>query len=895
MRLHHWLYTIPLRLRSLLLRRRVDDELDEEFQFHLEQQIAAGIQGGLTPTEARERAIRSLDRIELRKEECRDMRRLNFLDDLLQDIRYAIRVLRKSPAFTTVAILSLALGIGANTAIFSVMDVLLLRPLPVSESARLQLVNLLAKSGLRYSFNYPLFEMIRDRNEVFSDIFAWSTPNLQTPVNGDMALIKGAFASGDYFNGLRVAPAIGRAFSREDDQPTGGKNGPVAVISDGFWARNYGRSPSALGQSIVLNGVGVNIIGVMPAGFFGAEVGTALEVWVPLNYQRQLQDPRCISSSDCWYLRVIGRLKPGVSEQQAAAQLAAISRGIMEDSHPPQRADRRAEFLARTLSVEPGAAGYTGLRRRLRTPLRVLMALVGFVLLIACANMANLLTARAQARGKEVAVRLAMGAGRARVIRQFLTESLLLAIGGAAAGFLVAVSATRALIALLSTTDNPIYLNLQPDWRVLLFTATAAIGTGLFFGLAPAFRATRIGVGPALKERSHQLHNSGARFGFTRWLLGFQVALSIVLLAAAGLLASSLLRLWTENPGFDPRGVTVVALDTTKLPQKGPQLIDLYNTILDRVRTLPQVTSATVMSTTPLTGAGWDNYVTIPGRTDLSEEQRDAFINAVGPRFFETLRAPLLAGRAINENDTAQSAKVAIISENAARRWFPRGAVGQDIQLQGANVRIVGIAANTKYSNLREALPQTMYVPYTQWTQTGSIALRTRAPLRQTYSAFRDMLRQVAPGAPIRTIRTMEQQVDESLSTERLTAYLSVFFAVLALLLTAVGLYGILAYSVSRRTGEIGIRMALGAQRANVVWLVIREAMGHTTAGAAVGIAAVMASSKLIASLLYGVRPNDPSTMSLAILVLALVCGIAAWIPARRASRLDPMVALREE
>ena len=895
MRLEHWIYTIPLRLRSILFRRRVNQELDEEFQFHLEQQIASGVERGLPAAEAREQALRALDGIQIRKEECGDMRHVNFLENLLQDIRYALRVLRKSPAFTTVAILSLALGIGANTAIFSVMDVLLLRPLPVPQPDLLAVVNLHTKTVLRYSFNYPLFEMVRDRNQVFSETFAFSTQNLQTPVDGDMALIKAAWASGDYFSGLHVQPVIGRVFGREDDQPAGGNNGPVAVISEGLWSRKYGRKPTVLGTSIVVNGVALTIIGVMPAGFFGAEVGTAPEIWIPLNNQRQLNSPRCISSGDCWFLRVMGRLKPGISEQQAAAQLSAISHGIMEDSHPPERADRREEFLARTLSVEPGAAGFAGIRQRVRAPLRVLMALVCFVLLIACANMANLLTARAQARSREVAVRLAMGAAKARIVRQFLTESLIIAIAGASGGFLVAIASTRALIALLSTTDNPIFLDLVPDWRVLLFTAAAAIGTGFLFGLIPACRATRIGVAPALKERAHQIQTSGARFGFTRLLLGFQAALSIMLLAAAGLLASTLVRLWIQSPGFEPGGVTMVAIDTSKLPQKGEQLIDLYTRILEGARTLPNVDAATLLSTTPLTNSGWDNFVTVPGRPDLSEEQRDAFINATGPGLLETLRIPLLAGRAINEGDTSQSAKVAIISENAARLWFPKGAIGQNIQFQSTTVSIIGVAGNTKYSNLREQLPFTMYVPYTQWGQSGNIAVRTHAPLRQTYANFRDVLHRVAPGAPIRTIRTMEQQVSESLSTERLTAYLSVFFASLALLLTAIGLYGILAYSVTRRTSEIGIRMALGAQRGNVIWLVIREAMAHASAGAIVGIAAVVASAKLIASLLYGVQPHDPWTMVIAILVLALVCAIAAWVPARRASRLDPMVALREE
>jgi predicted permease len=457
----------------------------------------------------------------------------------------------------------------------------------------------------------------------------------------------------------------------------------------------------------------------------------------------------------------------------------------------------------------------------------------------------------------------------------------------------IAFWSTGALIALVSSTA---ILDLKPDWRVLLFTAAAAVSTGLLFGLAPAFRATRGGLGAALKERAAQIQGSKGHFGFMRLMLGGQVALSILLLAAAGLLATSLVRLLRESPGFEPRGVTVVSVDTSKLPQKGPALMELYGRMVQRARNMPGTESASLMSITILSSGGWDNTINVPGRTDLSEKQRSADINGVAPRFLETMRIPLLAGRDFNDRDTDQSPKVAMISDNAARRLFPNGALGAHFGMgKIPDIQVVGIVGNIKYFDLREDIPLTVYVPHNQWDQGGAIAIRTSLPPRQTYAMFREMVKRIAPGAPIRTIKTMEQQMDESVATERLTAYLSVFFAVLALLLTAVGLYGILAYSVSRRTSEIGVRMALGAQPGNVVWLVVREAMGHMAAGAVVGMAAVAASSKLIASLLYGVHPNDPSTMIGAVLTLALVCIAAAWIPARRASRLDPMTALREE
>jgi predicted permease len=886
-------------------RTKAERELDEEFQFHLEQQIDAGINSGLSPEEARAGAMRALDRITLRKEECRDARGGVWLEGILQDLRYAMRALRKSPAFTTVAILSLALGIGANTAIFSVMDILLLRPLGVKEPEQLRMVTLQSKANPpRYSFNYPMYELVRARNAAFAQTFAWSVTRFQTPSGGEMTLVPGAYASGDYFAGLGVAPELGRVFGPEDDQALGGKNGAVAVISDGLWASRFGRNRAALGQTLTLNGIAVSIIGVMPRGFFGAEVGTAPEVWAPLNLQRQLEDARCMSSPHCWYLKVMGRVKPGMTAGGVDANLSAINRGILEDNDPPVRPDRRAQFFSQSLRSEPGAAGYTGLRSRVRTPLVALMALVGLVLLIACANMANLLMARASARKKELAVRLAMGASRARVMRQLLTESLLLAVAGTLAGFAFAIWATRGLIALLSSIDNPIVLDIEPDWRVMLFAAGAAMLTGLLFGAIPAWRATGGLAGAALKERSHQIRVTGTRSGMTRALLGFQTALSVVLLSAAGLLAGSLARLVTQGPGFEPRGVTMMSIVAPRNVR--PEAItNLYSGLLARIRAMPGVESATLLSTTPLSDGGWDNVMTIRGVTDIPEEERQADINSVSSRFFETLRIPILAGRDFRDSDTAATEKVALISENAARRWFPKGAVGGMLEFPHAavggpslrdTIRIIGVVRDTKYMNLREEMPRTMFVLYRQFPVGGlGIAARTGMSSRAMYAGFREAVRRVAPGSPVRTVKTMEQQMNESLSSERLTAYLSMFFAGLALLLTAVGLYGILAYSVSRRTGEIGIRMALGAQRGAIRWLVVRETLSHTAIGVLVGAGIVLVFSKLLTTLLYGIKPNDPSTMVLAIAVLAMVCAAAAWIPARRATRLDPMAALREE
>ncbi len=890
-------------LISLFRRNRLEQELDEELQFHLDQAIEFGIARGLDREQARREAMRSFQGIQQRKEECRDHWGIRAVDNLFQDLRYALRTLRKSPGFTVVAILSLALGIGANTAVFSLMDVLLIRPLPVKQPDRLALLRINSPEftvGPQYSFSYPLFRQVQQRNAVYSGLFAWSSRPVQTPEAREMALLRGVYASGEYFQTLGVPPVLGRTFGPEDDDPAGGKNGPVAVISDSLWKRKYAASPRVLGQSIVINGIPMTIVGVMPAGFAGTEIGYAGEIWMPLNVARQTGDnASCFTKSSCWFINVMGRLRPGITRAQADANLRVISPASFEATVPPgMRADRKTQYRARKLESERGTSGYTFLRRQVGNPLQVLMSLVALVLLIACANMANLLTARASARFREVGVRLAMGAGRLRVIRQFLTESLLLAIAGSFAGFLFALWSTRALILVLSTTDNPIVLDLQPDWRVLFFSTAAAVLAGIAFGLGPALYVTRFGAGAALKQTVRNVRGGEERFGFGRVLLGAQVALSIVLLAAAGLFAGTLVRLMRVNTGFDASDLTIVSVVNSHPPLEGPQLIQLVGRLMPRVRAIPGVESAALIWPTPLGGSGWNNFFDIPGRTDLPEEQRLADVSVMGTRFTETMRVPLLAGRDFNESDTADSDKVALITENAARRWFPNGgALGAHIGFgaAGAHLRIIGITADYRYRNLREDVPLTVYIPYTQNNSFGSIALRTKLPLNATYAAFRAILHEEAPSMPIRTIKTMKQQIDESLSAERLTAYLSIFIGALALLLTSIGLYGILAYSVSRRTGEIGIRMALGAQRGSVVWLVVRQVMAHITLGGAIGVAAVLLSSHVVKNLLYNVRPNDPGTIAAAVSALLLVCIIAAAIPARRATQLDPMQALREE
>ncbi len=899
MSIEHWIYTVPLRLRSLFRRKRAEQELDEELHYHLQNRIEAEMARGATAEEARYTALRAMEGMTQQKEACRDRRGANWIDSLIGDLRYAARMLRKSPVFTSVAILSLALGIGANTAVFSMIDALLLRPLPVPHVE--QLVNVAARGGSplpRYYLTYPMFEEIARQNRIFSGIFTWSGHQFQMRSGADMVHVDGMVASGQYFSTLGVGAELGRTFTKADDKPDGGKDGPVAVISDAFWSREFHRKASAVGSGITLDGVRFSVIGVMPPNFFGAEAGTRPDIWVPLWMTTRIGDSVCITGRDCWWLVVMGRLKPGVSEERAQADLKAITPNILRNTTPlAWTTASQKKYLHWQFYTVPAANGWTFLRIRFSNPLTILMTLVGIVLLIACGNMANLLLARASSRHREIAVRLAMGAGRARIVRQLMTESLVLSLAGGLAGLLLAQWSTRLLVRFLSGTRQDTAFDLHPDWRIVLFTLLAAVASGLLFGLAPALRATRIGISASLKERVHNLRRDEGRIGIGKLLLGLQAALSILLVAGAGLFAGSLIHLLTLNPGFDPHDVLLMGVDTDRRTDRA--LLPLYGRLLGRVSATPGVKAASLIWFTPLSESGWDNSLSIPGRTDLSEQQRDTFINLVGPRFFEVMGIPLFAGREFQPSDTATSEKVGIINELAARRFFRKSnPIGMYVLQDKTVVRIVGIAQNTKYLNLRDAEPLELYIPYTQKTQdipSLSFVMKTSAPLLTMQGELRKAVHEIAPDIPISLLKTMQQQVDDSLGRERLMASLSVFFGVLALLLTSIGLYGILGYMVTRRTGEIGVRMALGAPRHNVIWLILRDALTHMIIGIAAGAVAVLAMSRFVASMLYGMQPNNPGNLVMAVFILATVAGVAAYLPAYRASRVDPMQALRAE
>ncbi|MGH9614644.1 MAG: ABC transporter permease, partial [Bryobacteraceae bacterium] len=669
-----------------------------------------------------------------------------------------------------------------------------------------------------------------------------------------------------------------------------------------LWTARFGRNRSTIGRPLTLDGMNFTIIGVMPSDFSGADIGLHADIVVPLSWEPRIYPRPCLNSKYCWWLVVMGRLRPGVSLEEANAQLRVISPVAMETAiYPGMPAKEQQEFLARKVVAQSGATGFSFLRFRFNNPLLVLMILVSLVLLIACANLASLLLARATARQREITVRLAIGAGRWRLIRQMLTESLLLSAAGGLLGVLLASGLSRFLKTFFSLGQEPILLNLTPDWRVLTFLFFASVMTAVLFGIAPAIRATRVEIHAGLKEGSRTVQNSDRRRPLTKLLLAGQVALSVLLVTGAGLFTGSLMQLRSLDRGFDPRGVVLFPLSVDARiggqPEKDEPLATRYQQLLKRLEALPGVEAASLMNIVPLGNGGWDNEISIPA--GLPETLRTVFMNKIAPHYFAMMHTPLLAGRDFNEHDTESSAHVAILNERAAREYFPRGnAIGSQIGNSTHTLTVVGIVGDAKYMNLRDEIPRTMYVPYSQNLEdlhSMTVGVRVKGDPAAIMTAIRPILRAVIPGIAMPQPLLMTDQMNQSLSMERLMALLTLFFGLLALILTSIGLYGTLAYAVTRRTAEIGIRMALGAERRRVIWLVLRENATLTITGLVVGIAAVLVMSRLISGLLYGITPHDPLALSMAVLVLAAVAAVASLLPALRASRIDPMTALRYE
>ncbi len=826
-------------------------------------------------------------------------------DEMFQDLRFGVRMLLKSKTFTTVAILSLALGIGANTAIFQLLNAVRLRTLPVKAPQELAEVHLTDTKGMRGGIGRPsavtnvIWEQIRDRQQTFSGIFAWGADNVNLAPGGEVRPARMLYVSGDFFTTLGVQPARGRLLTTTDDQR--GCAAPGMIISDAFWQREYAGDVNVIGRQLKLADRSYEIIGVTPASFFGMEVGQSFDMALPICAAPLVRGNDRYLSGIIWWLTVNGRLKPGLSLEQANAQIQAISpelfQAALPANYPPASVK---DYLNSKLIAVPAESGASQLREKYEQPLWLLLAIGGLVLLIACANLANLLLARASAREREIATRQALGGSRGRLVRQLLVESLLLAGVGAVLGVALALALSRLLIAFLSTTDNPVFLDLALDWRVVGFVTGLAGLTCLLFGMVPAIRATRMDPAAVMKAGGRGMTAGRERFSLRRALVVAQVALSLVLVASALLFSRSLGKLLTVDTGFRQEGVLIATVNFQQLNLSPDSIPAFKDEFVDRIRATPGVESAAIGMIPFRDGGG--NRIWMDG----SDSRQGLGVNRsrVGPDYFKTLQIPLLAGRDFDGRDTVGAPKAAIVNQAFARQ-FVNGAnpVGRRFWIEATPgdseklYEIVGLVRDTKYEDLREEFGPIVYDTIGQTTGSGPVAsvlIRSRLAQGESVAEVTRVLTQINPAITV-SFKWFKPMIEATILRERLMATLSGFFGVLALVLASVGLYGILSYGVASRTRELGIRMALGAQAGNVRWLIVREALVLVIAGVAVGLPLIVAVTRLAATLLFGLTPTDPVSLLFAALLMLVVALVAGYLPSRRATRVDPLVALRCE
>ena len=822
----------------------------------------------------------------------------HLLDTLGHDLRYALRNLKNSPAFATVAILSLALGIGANTAIFSIVDAVMLRYLPVERPQEL----LQVKVGRDNSFTNPIWEQLRDHQDVFSGVFAWATHRFNLASGGEVSGADGIMISGDFFRTLGIRAVLGRTLTANDDRRGCATS---AVISYDFWQNRYAGDGKIIGRTVVLDSHPFTIVGVTQPGFHGVDVGNKFQIAVPICTEPILDAAfgSMLDQRGSWWLRVIGRPKPGLGAKQINARLKILAPRVFQATVPPDwHGDNRQQYLQNTFDTASAANGLSYFRTEYSMALIILMVVSGAVLLIACANIANLLLARASFRRKEIAVRLAMGASRGRLIRQLLTESVVLSLLGAALGIVLANWGAALLVRYVSKQNDRILLDLAVDLKMIGFTVAVAFTTGILFGVAPAWRATRVPMDAAMKEKARGVAGNRLRLG--KVLVISQVALSLVLLIGAGLLAASFRKLITVDAGFNRENVLLVNVDPGSSNIPKDRVGAVYDQALENIRAIPGVRFASRSLVTPISGSFWNGEIQTDSYVPKSREDSIAYFNRVTPMYFQTLDTPILAGRDFNSHDTKGSPPVAVINQAMARKFFGSSSpMGKSYRTEGSKpgemtaTEIVGVVKDAKYGQLRELAQPTAYVPASQdddpWG-SGIFEIRTAGVATSLISPVKTVFERTSKNLNLE-FSTLAVQVSESVNRERLLANLSGFFGALALLLAAIGLFGMMSYNVARRRSEIGIRMALGAEQKMILWMVLREVLLLAAIGMAVGFFAAAASTRLIRSMLYEVSPNDPITLVFAGAVLLSVATLAGYLPARRAARLDPMTTLREE
>ena len=888
------------RLNFLKRREQFESDLDEEMRFHLEMKAQK--------TGDAISARKQFGNIGILKEASREMWGWTSIERLFQDLRYATRQLARNPGFTLVAVLSLALGIGANTAIFGMIDHVMLRFLPVRNPEELIV--------LRRTMSYPDFDDLRRRNTVLSSIYAVHImPEMEVK---NLGTATGEMVSGNYFEMLGVRPILGRSILPEDD--TAPESSPVAVISYSYWKRVFGGSRDVLGKTVQVRstttggntggldvydkgalrsaaGAVLTIVGVAPPEFFGDAVGASMDIWMPIMMQPAVMPGRpFLTQRRAGWVNVIGRRKPGISQTQASAALIVLWRQIQLDAEGAQITERsRREIAKDVLLTERGEKGFGMIRRNFSQPLLVLMAIVGLVLFIACLNVANLLLARATARKREITIRLSLGASRLRIIRQLLTESVLLASIGGVLGITIAYFGTGVLVSLLAQFGLPISIPFETDVRTLGFLGAVSIATGVFFGLAPALRATRVTIADTLKDAGR---GGSARGGATKFLVGAQVAVSMLLLIGAGLFLRTLYNLKTADVGFNPDQLLLMRVDPVSAGYRGDEVGRAMKNLLDHVRAIPGVRSATFSENGLFAGTESGDNVDVEGYAPASDKDRECRFDQIGPDYFTNLGIPILLGRDISERDVSGAPRVAIINESMAKFYFLGvNPIGRHFTGSKVRMEIVGVVRDVQDHDFRWEPQRRFYVSYFQPIDaitTANFEIRTNGNPAGVAASLRQEVANFNRNLAIVSLKEERRLMDESVVQERLVAQLSTFFGVLAIVLAAIGLYGVMSYAVARKTNEIGIRIALGARSTTVIRMILAEASMLIMGGAVIGAGAAFGATRLIKSLLFGLTAADPVSFAGATLLLAMVGAVAGYIPARRAARIDPMVALRD-
>ena len=908
-------------LRSIAGRQRLEGEMEQEIRFHLEARAADLERGGMEPRQAMRQARLEFGGVASHKDDMRRSLGLRWWDELWADLRYAARILRKSPGFTLIAVSSLALAIGANTTMFSVANEMLYERLGVPHPEQLRMfaittpdnsvVQMSAGSDidlpdgqvLRDTFTYPIYQQLRAQNRVMEDIFAYNEiGRVNVTVGGMAQSARAQLVSGNFYQQMQVQAAIGRTILPSDDGVPG--KGPVVVISDAFWSRNYARSPNALGRVITINMTPMTIIGVNPRGFSGAEsVQSSPDLFIPLSMIPLLRETfgdagPMLETTRLYWLQVMARTKGGISDAQARNSLDLIMNAAIRNANSVGKNE-----VVPHLMIVDGSKGLNIAQRLYAKPLTVLLAMVGGVLMMACANMANLMLARASARQREMSVRLALGSGRWRLLRQVLTESLLLSFLGGAVGLLLGYFGRTGLPKLMTRDWTTGDLQVPFNWKVFAFTAVITIGTGIVFGILPAWSATRAGIGAGL-QRGAQTASRQRRAWSGKAIVAFQLGVSTLLVVAAALFLRTLIKLDSIDPGFKADHLVMLQINPPSKRYPPPKDVRIGLELEETLRSVPGVEGVTATDVAPVQGSDMNGGFEVDGLAapKLASEDRDRYpyYAHVGKTYFATMKIPILAGRAFTSLDTETSQKVSVINQTLARKFFgDRNPIGMRFRQHedSAWIEIIGVCADSRYEHMKRISQAVHYDLLSQQMVVGGLIYLVRTPMKPEaiVPSLRAAVQRVDRDLPLMDIRTMEQQIDADLQQERMFAGLSAGFGVLALMLACVGIYGIMAYTVAQRTNEIGIRLALGAERGQVCGMVLREASWLAVAGVVSGLALAIWLGRLVKSLLYGLQPADPFSLAAAGCLLLGVALIAGWVPAMRASRVEPMDALRHE